>query len=339
MASETTKSWLIAAWPGMGNVAIIAAGYLVQSLGMEEVSELPARGHFDIAEVEVKDGVVEAPRLPRGRFFRARGAGPGRAGAPGRDLVVFVGEAQPASNSWGYAHELLARAADMGVQRVVTFASMASALHPSEDPAVSGVATSAEVLREMETAEVRPLREGQIGGLNGVLLGAAASRGIEGMCLLGEIPFFAAAVPNPKAARAVLSVFTVLAGIEISLEALNQYAEAMDRAILEAMKKIEEQDESADEDEDDDDEPALGAEPGPSLPKAAPGREAGGEPAGGGGAQPPRMDYATRNRIEKLFQEARRDRTKAVRLKEELDRLGVFRQYEDRFLDLFRRAE
>lgn len=334
MANQAPKSWLIAAWPGMGNVAIIAAGYLVQALGMEEVGELPARGHFDIAEVEVKNGVVEAPTLPRGRFFRPRSRGAG--GGMGRDLIVFVGEAQPAADSWGYAHELLERAAEMGAERIVTFASMASGLHPSEDPAVSGVATSAEVLREMETAEVRPLREGQIGGLNGVLLGAAATRGMDGMCLLGEIPFFAAAVPNPKAARAVLSVFSVLAGIEVSLEALNQYAEAMDRAILEAMKKIEEQREGDEEEEEDEDEIGLAEESGAPSGRPAPGREAGGEQ---GEQQTPRMDYATRNRIEKLFQEARRDRTKAVRLKEELDRLGVFRQYEDRFLDLFRRAE
>lgn len=40
-----------------------------------------------------------------------------------------------------------------------------------------------------------------------------------------------------------------------------------------------------------------------------------------------------------MFQEAREDRAKAVRLKEELDRLGVYPAYEDRFLDLFRRAE
>jgi uncharacterized protein len=44
-------------------------------------------------------------------------------------------------------------------------------------------------------------------------------------------------------------------------------------------------------------------------------------------------------RIEALFEEARRDRSKAFALKHELDRLGVFKQYEDRFLDLFRRPE
>ena len=40
-------------------------------------------------------------------------------------------------------------------------------------------------------------------------------------------------------------------------------------------------------------------------------------------------------RVEKLFEEASGDREKAVLLKQELDRWGLFHLYEDRFLDLF----
>jgi uncharacterized protein len=40
--------------------------------------------------------------------------------------------------------------------------------------------------------------------------------------------------------------------------------------------------------------------------------------------------------IERLFAEASHDRAKAFELKTELDRLGAFRQYEDRFLALFK---
>jgi hypothetical protein len=41
-------------------------------------------------------------------------------------------------------------------------------------------------------------------------------------------------------------------------------------------------------------------------------------------------------RIELLFQLAHQDRGKAKDLKAELDRHGLFHDYEDRFLDLFR---
>jgi hypothetical protein len=45
-----------------------------------------------------------------------------------------------------------------------------------------------------------------------------------------------------------------------------------------------------------------------------------------------------RLRIEERFAISQKDRTKAFELKQELDRLGVFKDYEDRFLDLFRKS-
>jgi predicted ATP-grasp superfamily ATP-dependent carboligase len=321
MADGSKAPWLIAAWPGMGSVAVIAAGYLVRELKMREVARLPSGSHFDINEVEVENGIVETPRIPRGIFFRWNNP-------DGRDLVVFLGEEQPESRVYAYANELLDMALSMGVERVVTFASMASGLHPSEDPKVTGVATDKETLGELERAEVIPMKDGQIGGLNGVLLGAAAAREIPGLCLLAEIPFFAAAVPNPKAARVALSVFSILAGLDLSLAELNKHASAMDRALIEALEKAQEKAASGDEedaDEEDDDE-----EPAEATAEDEPPREEG---------KDSRIDYTTRQRIERLFRDAHRDKRKAVELKSELDRLGVFEQYEDRFLDLFRRAE
>jgi hypothetical protein len=43
-----------------------------------------------------------------------------------------------------------------------------------------------------------------------------------------------------------------------------------------------------------------------------------------------------RQRIERLFEQATQDRSKTYELKSELDRLDVFKEYEDRFLDLFK---
>jgi hypothetical protein len=43
--------------------------------------------------------------------------------------------------------------------------------------------------------------------------------------------------------------------------------------------------------------------------------------------------------IEDLFDQSRTDRSRAYELKRELDRLGVFKQYEDRFLDLFKTGD
>ena len=308
--------WLIAAWPGMGNVAVIAAGYLIQKLGLRPIDELPAGGHFDVQAVEVKKGVIATPTTARGVFYRSDQ--PLAAKSP-MDLTVFGGDAQPTLGVFAYANTLLDRARSMGVQRVVTFASMASQLHPSQDPRVFGAATSPELLDELRKLEVNLLEEGQIGGLNGVILGAAAQRGMAGVCLMGEIPFFAAAVPNPKAARAVLDAFCLLTGIEVDFEELTEHAKTIDEALLRMLEKMER---AAAGEEGDEEE-----------------GEAEGEAPAGGGEGEKGLDTETLQKIERLFEQAHKDRSRAMALKKELDRLGVFKKYENRFLDLFKRAE
>ncbi|MBC7771518.1 MAG: PAC2 family protein [Pyrinomonadaceae bacterium] len=327
------RPWLIAAWPGMGNVAIIAASYLIEQLSMVETGEFAPCDHFDVVEIDVKNGLVVPARLPRGVFFTWRNPG------LGRDLVVFIGESQPSRGNYDYANKLLERASGMGVERVVTFASLASGLHPSENPRVSGAATDSETLADLRRVEVEPIADGQIGGLNGLILGLAARREMAGMCLLAEIPFFAMRVPNPKAARAALSVFSVMAGIDIKLEDLNKQAAYVDQALIDAMEQIERhraaeshQPGELDENEESDPHSEAAEESGESQTREVQDTE-----------EPPSDDVklarADKARIEQLFEKARKDSSQAVRLKSELDRLGAFKQYEGQFLDLFRRAE
>jgi uncharacterized protein len=138
---------------------------------------------------------------------------------------------------------------------------------------------------------------------------------VEGICLLGEIPFFAAGVGNPKASKAVLDAFCLLSKIELDFEELAKHVETTEAALLKMLAQLEEE-------AVDDEEAPTEATPQPGV----------GEPG-------PKADHPARPRIEQMFEEARRDRTKAMPLKQELDRLGLFGEYEDRFLDLFRRAE
>jgi len=300
----------------MGNVAIIAAGYLIHQLGMKPVGELPGGGQFDIDNVAVKDGVVQPVHWPRGLFYRW-------SNPAGRDLVVFLGEAQPSTGTYAYALNLVESAKRLGAERVVTFASMATNMEPGAGSSVMGIATSPDITAELGRAGVEPLRQGQIGGLNGVVLAAAAQHGLSGFGLLGEVPVYAAAVANPQAARAALSVFSVLAGIDLNLEELSRHAEAMNDALLEAIERAQREQGTRESEETEEEEEEVAASPSSrdERPKTT----------------EPRLDEATHQRIERLFAEAQRDPSRAPALKGELDALSIFKRYEDRFLDLFRK--
>lgn len=305
-----TRSRLVAVWPGMGQVALTAGYYLMSKLHMHE-EEAPATGDlFDVDHVDIKDGLARAGRRPASRLFVWRDRG------RQIDTRVLIGEAQPTMRNLDYCRRVLDRAQSLGVGQVYTFAAMATDSNPRDPARVFGAASDREGLVELRRRKIEIIEEGRITGLNGVFLAAAAERGIRGVCLLGEMPVFATQVPWPKAAHAVAAAFTRLAQVEIDLSELDEYGRVMEKQLSTAIEKVEE----ALRDRQD----SPGDTPAPVSDTAIPD-------------VPGPLDDEDLARIEGLFAQAGRDRSKAFELKRELDRLGVFKEHEDRFLDLFRR--
>ncbi|MBN9119216.1 MAG: PAC2 family protein [Planctomycetes bacterium] len=328
------RPWLVAVWPGMGHVALNAGVYLLAKLGMTAVAEFEGGDLFDVTQVDVKNGVVQPARRPRNRFFVW--TDPNKR----HDLVVFLGEAQPPVGKLPFCRQVIEYARELGVERVVTFAAMATQMRPEHRSRVFGAATDTEGVAELRDLDLKILEDGNIGGLNGVLLGAAAASGLRGSCFLGEMPQVFAQVPFPKASLAILEAFQRLTGVEVDLGELAEQARAVEEQLGELLSRVEQQygqppgapdeDEEGSEyvtdDEDEDGEPDTEGEAdagegyryeGPDEPVPTP----------------------TVARIEELFARAAQDRSKAFELKRELDRLGLFKQYEDRFLDLFKHPE
>jgi hypothetical protein len=314
---DLKEPWLVAAWPGMGAVALLAADYLSAKLGAQAWTELPGGEHFLPERVDVQDGILQPSRAPRTVLSRWRH--PSR----GRDLIVLRGEQQPSRDAWRYCQAVLDLAQRSKVSRVYTFAAMATPSAPTAPSRVFAAATDADCLAELRRLGAEPVDSGEIGGLNGVFLAAAEGRRLPGACLLAEIPYFASAVPNPKAAAAALRVFAKLAGIDLDLTELEVAGADVERQLAAHLEKMEQ---------------AARAIQEAAARKGA--EEAGESPeewASAASSEEPTP--ADLRRVEALFEEARRDRSRAMALKAELDRLGVFERYEDRFLDLFKRAE
>jgi predicted ATP-grasp superfamily ATP-dependent carboligase len=298
---------LVAVWPGMGHVALNAGVYLLAHLDMNVIAEFEASDLFDVEGVDVKAGIVQGGRRPRNRFFLWSDP------AGQNDLVLFLGEAQPPVGKYAFCRQLAQFAKRLGVRRVVTFAAMASRMRPDDRARVFAAATDEPALAELTRLGAEPVEEGRIGGLNGVLLAAAAEAGMDGMCLLGEMPQVFTQLPFPKASLAVLECFTALTGIDVDLSELTEQSSAAEEQLVQLLERVEE---------------SMGEEAGGDEENSEPESEAPDEEP----ATP-----ADRQHVERLFREAARERSKAFELKRELDRLGLFKDYEDRFLDLFKK--
>lgn len=201
---------LYAAWPGMGNVSLNAAKYLLEKLEMEPIGWIEST-EFSVAEdIVIRDHLVLPLETPEYRFYAFRH--PEKKG----DLLVFLADHQPfQAQGLALAHLVMRVANWFGVRRIYTGAALMCSISHMEYPRVWGVATHREILPELEDLEVRLLPEGHVSGLNGLLLGVGKRMGFEGVCLLGELPYYTIGMDNPKSSLAVLERFCRLWNVRL----------------------------------------------------------------------------------------------------------------------------
>jgi proteasome assembly chaperone (PAC2) family protein len=209
---------MLAAWPGIGNVSMLVANYLEKQLDFKRLGEIIASRFFDPIGVAVRDNVVEAPQFPQSRFSYWKNT------EGGSDIILFIGEDQPASNAYELANCVIDVGLKFQAKRIYTCAAAITRIHHTEQPKVWGVATVPQLTDELKEYDLIQRGNLQISGLNGLLLGVAKERGVEGVCLLGEVPSYATRVQNPMAALAIFTVLPQMLGIKVDTFDLSQQA-------------------------------------------------------------------------------------------------------------------
>jgi uncharacterized protein (TIGR00162 family) len=208
---------LIAAWPGMGMLAKMSADYLIQQLDAKQFAEICSPSN----DIYFKDGIGELSQYKH-RFYYCNGKQ--------SDLIVCSGEIQPQSLSelQELANQVLDVAEEFGAKRVYTFAAVPN---PRDvKPRVFGVVNKPELREFLRKNGVQLVSgDGRITGLNGLLIGIAHKRKIEGICLLCEIRYLD--IPQPRSTQTVLNTLTNILGIEIDLSELERQAEEMEQKI------------------------------------------------------------------------------------------------------------
>jgi proteasome assembly chaperone (PAC2) family protein len=223
---------MLASWPGIGDVSLTAAKYLVEKLNAVEIGEIEPVKFFEPMGVTVRDNVVDSPRFPESKFYYWQSA------KAGQSLVIFIGEEQPGSKGYELVNCVLDVAQRLKVARVYSCAAAVTRIHHSEEVKVWGAATASNLLDELSKHNVILRGNLRIAGLNGLVLGMAKERGMEGVCLLGEVPTYATQIANPRASLSVLGILAEMLGIALDLTELSQLAEQVDREMDIIAKKV-----------------------------------------------------------------------------------------------------
>ncbi len=224
---------MIAAWPGMGYLAKISADYLRRRLEAEKFIEI--RYHQNV--IVYKDSLVELPSI-RHRFFAV----------PDRDLIICVGDTQPSTSeaAIALAEQIIDIAEKYHVKMIYTMAA-----YPNDyidTPKVYGVYTDEKLKELLDAYGVEFLEgEGAVNGLNGILIGVAKNRGIDGVCLMGEIKY--ANVPQHLSSKAVLDKLSAILELDVDTTQLVKRAEKIDASIRKSLGEYEDFEENEKKDE------------------------------------------------------------------------------------------
>lgn len=156
-----------------------------------------------------------------------------------RDLVLLDGT-EP-NLRWRTFSETIATAADaLGIEMVITLGALIAEVSHTLPVPITGLASSQELVEELELE--RSNYEGPT-GIVGVVHDLCRRNGIDSASLWAAVPHYVAAVPNPKAALALLRRLEGLTGIAVEASELEEetadYEEQIGRAVA-ANPEIEE---------------------------------------------------------------------------------------------------
>jgi len=289
---------VLAAWPGMGNVGLITIEFLRRKMSAQLFAEIDMSPFFIPDSIVVKNGIAQFPDIPKSRFYYTSNP----------DLIIFESDAQVGGRD-GIAviKMFLDVIGRFHVERIFTFAAFAQPMSYRNPSQVFITCNGGSLLGKIKDFDVIPMPDGVIAGLNGLLLGVAASRHIEAGCLLGTIPSYATNFAYPKASLELVRTVARIQKFSVDTAELEEGVEEMDQQLAMIEERIREFFPSVNK-ENDEEIASIEEEKAP---------------------------HYVMEKIERLFQEAKADRTRAGELKKELDRWNLFELYENRFLDLF----
>jgi len=212
-------------WNDAAAAASTALATVANSLDAELIARVDPEEYFDFQStrptISLAEGQTRRIDWPENNLIAAA------VPAADRDLVLLDGT-EP-NLRWRTFSETIATAADaLGVEMVITLGSLIAEVAHTLPVPITGLASDQELVDELELE--RSNYEGPT-GIVGVVHDVCGKAGISSASLWAAVPHYVAAVPNPKAALALLRRLEGLTGIAIDAGELEEETEAYEEQI------------------------------------------------------------------------------------------------------------
>ena len=224
-------------WNDAAAAASTALGAIVNSLDGELIARVDPEEFFDFQStrptISMDEGQTRRIDWPENNLIAVS------VPSADRDMILLDGT-EP-NLRWRTFSETIATAADaLGVEMVITLGALIAEVSHTLPVPITGLASNQDLVEELELE--RSSYEGPT-GIVGVVHDLCRRNGIDSASLWAAVPHYVAAVPNPKAALALLRRLEGLTGIAVEASELEEettdYEEQIGRAVA-ANPEIEE---------------------------------------------------------------------------------------------------
>jgi proteasome assembly chaperone (PAC2) family protein len=212
-------------WNDAAGSATAALQSVATSLDAELIASVDPEEFYDFQAarptITLTEGQTRNIEWPHNHLIAAE------APAAERDLVLLDGT-EP-NLKWRTFSEGIADAAErLGVEMVITLGALIAEVAHTLPVPITGLASDEDLVEELDL--VRSNYEGPT-GIVGVIHDACRRRGIASASLWAAVPHYVAAVPNPKAALALLRRLEGLTGIAVDAAELEEETESYERQV------------------------------------------------------------------------------------------------------------
>jgi proteasome assembly chaperone (PAC2) family protein len=222
---------LVAAFAGWNDAASAATTALEAAaldLDADMVARIDPEEFYDFQvtrpTIRLTDGQARHVDWPQNTIVAAK------TGAE-RDLVLLSG-IEPNLRWRSFAEAILDVCERLGVEMVVTMGALTADVAHSRPVPITGLASDPELVERLDLS--RSNYEGPT-GIVGIVHDQCRQRGVASASLWAAVPHYVAAVPNPKAALALLRRLEGLTGVAVEAseleDTMERFEQQVDRAV------------------------------------------------------------------------------------------------------------
>jgi proteasome assembly chaperone (PAC2) family protein len=219
-----------AGWNDAAGSATTALTTIAESLDADLIAQVDPEEFFDFQAnrptIRLTEGQAREIEWPGNVLLSVQADG------AERDLVLLAGT-EPNLRWRTFAEGLAEAAESLGVEMVITLGALIADVAHTLPVPITGLASDPELVEQLDLA--RSSYEGPT-GIVGVLHDSCGRRGIPSASLWAAVPHYAAAVPNPKAALALLRRLEGLVGVAVEASGLEEEASSFESQVSRAVE-------------------------------------------------------------------------------------------------------